>query len=66
MQKKIPLLTPEELVKQRVTTCQTELNSLLEKYNCALDCSITLGQNAIKPQIFVVALKDQPKSPVTA
>ncbi len=58
---KVPLLTPEELVKARIQACQVEILSSLKKHNCLLDATVTLSRDSIEPTVRIIAVKDEPK-----
>jgi len=62
----IPVLTPDEFVKQRIATCQEEILASLKKHNCLMDATVTLSRNSIEPTVRIVAVKDEPKAPVGA
>lgn len=51
-------LTPEELIKQRIKSCQEEIMASLKKHNCVLDASITINSREVMPTINVLPLKE--------
>lgn len=54
---RLPLITPEDMVVRHIQDCQEEIQEILKKHNCALDCSMTLGQGIVEPKVFVVYLE---------
>ena len=58
---KVPLLTPEALVKARIKACQDEILASLKKHNCLLDASVTISRDQIEPVVRIVAIKDEDK-----
>lgn len=45
----------EEEKKARVIECGKELQAILEKHNCILDCVMILKTNSVIPQIIITA-----------